>query len=88
MPNHAHLLIAPLVEMKRITGGIKGSTSRAANLILGRTGQPLWQGESFDHWVRGPDEACKIKSYIERNPVKAGLVERPEDWPWSSAARR
>ena len=24
--------------------------------------------------------------YVERNPVRAGLVERAEDWPWSSAA--
>lgn len=88
MLNHVHVLIKPLTEMKRITGGIKGTTSRAANLILHRTGKPFWQGESFDHWARNASEELKIKEYIERNPVKARLAARPEDWRWSSAARR
>jgi type I restriction enzyme R subunit len=47
--------------------------------------QPFWQDESYDHWVRGPEELEKIVSYIEENPVAAGLVERVEDWRWSSA---
>ena len=34
-----------------------------------------------------PGELQKIRAYIERNPVVAGLVARPEDWPWSSASR-
>lgn len=88
MPNHVHLLMKPLTEVKRITGGIKGSTSRAANLVLRRTGERFWQGESFDHWARNAAEEMKIKNYIENNPVKARLVARPEDWPWSSAAGR
>jgi hypothetical protein len=56
--------------------------------LLGRTGEPFWQEESFDHWVRGDEEFNRIAHYIEQNPVKAGLVKRSEDWPWSSAFRR
>jgi REP-associated tyrosine transposase len=87
MANHIHMLIAPKMELARITRGIKGVTSRNANRILGRTGKPFWQDESFDHWVRNPAEEDRIRRYIEWNPVKAGLVAKPEDWPWSSARR-
>ncbi|HKW64566.1 MAG TPA: transposase [Candidatus Acidoferrum sp.] len=88
MPNHVHLLIEPRASLKRITGGIKGVSAYEANRILGRRGKPFWQGESFDHWVRTPGEYEKIRSYIENNPVKAGLSCTPEAWPWSSAAKK
>ena len=65
---------------------LKGVTAREANQILQRTGKPFWQDESFDHWVRSEVEFTEIRKYIEHNPVTAGLVERPEDWAWSSAA--
>ena len=54
--------------------GLKGYTAREANRLLGRTGQPFWQGESYDHWVRDETEFIRIIAYIENNPVKAGLV--------------
>ena len=86
MANHVHVLLAPSAPLEQITQQIKGASAREANLILGRTGEPFWQKESFDHWVRNPGEWQKIRSYIEGNPVAAGLVARPEDWPWSSAS--
>jgi putative transposase len=88
MPNHVHVLLYPAIPMARITGGIKGVSAREANAALGRVGEHFWEDESFDHWVRDEAELIRIRSYIERNPVSAGLVERPEDWPWSSAAKR
>jgi putative transposase len=87
MPNHVHLLIAPNANLGRITNGLKGVTARDANRILKRTGNPFWQGESFDHWVRDAAESQQIIEYIENNPVKANLAKRAEDWLWSSARR-
>lgn len=81
MPNHVHLLINPRTPLKQITAGIKGVSSRSANRVLERIGQPFWQIESFDHWVRNEAEGEKIKRYIENNPVKARLVTQPEKWP-------
>jgi len=85
MANHIHLLLVPRIALARITCGMKGITSRNANRILARTGQPFWQDESFDRWARDSAEEERIRKYIESNPVKAGLVAKPEDWPWSSA---
>jgi REP-associated tyrosine transposase len=86
MTNHVHVLLTPLAPLAQITQRVKGATSRNANRLLGFTGSNFWQDESFDHWVRNPAEWQKIRLYIERNPVAAGLVARPEDWPWSSAS--
>jgi REP-associated tyrosine transposase len=87
MPNHVHLLITPKLPVRQITRGIKGTTGQGANEILGRTGQPFWQDESFDHWVRDEGQFWRLKRYIERNPVKARLITKPEAWRWSSAWR-
>ena len=88
MPNHVHILIEPRTDVTRALKGVKGTAARAANRILGRVGQRFWQEESFDHWVRSSAEFEKIRTYIERNPVAAGLALRPEEWPWSSGSCR
>jgi REP element-mobilizing transposase RayT len=88
MANHVHLLVLPRVSPSRFAQTVKGYTAREANRLLGRTGQPFWQAESYDHWVRDDRELDRIKAYIENNPVKAGLVANAEDYPWSSAARK
>jgi hypothetical protein len=53
--------------------------------MLGLTGLPFWQDESYDRLVRNDTEFARIVDYIERNPVTAGLVATPEEFPWSSA---
>lgn len=78
MPNYVHLLITPHVPVRRITNGLKGSTAREANTILGRSGQHFWQDESFDHWIRDQREFSRVQAYIERNPVSVGLVPGPK----------
>jgi len=87
MPNHVHLLLEPRIELPKIMKVVKGATARAVNKILGRSGKYFWQDESFDHWIRNGAEIERVRNYIERNPVKAGLTRRVEDWEWSSAYR-
>jgi putative transposase len=65
---------------------IKGFTARECNRLLAQAGM-FWQQESYDHVVRDDDELERIIQYVLNNPVKAGLVERPELWRWSSAYR-
>jgi putative transposase len=85
MANHVHVLLLPKVNPSRLLQSLKGFTARQAKRILGRTGESFWQAESYDHWVRDEHEYLHIVRYIENNPVKAGLVDRPEDYHWSSA---
>jgi putative transposase len=85
MANHVHLLMTPYVEVSRLMQSLKRFTAREGNKILGLTGQTFWQDESYDRLVRDGTEFQRITRYIEMNPVKAGLVAQPDDFPWSSA---
>ena len=85
MSNHVHLLLTPAVSLSKLLGSMKTASAIRANALLGRSGQPFWQDESFDHLVRNDDEFRSIMRYIETNPVTAGLVERAEQYRWSSA---
>ncbi|MGD8807561.1 MAG: transposase [Chloroflexota bacterium] len=89
MSNHVHMLFTPVQEdngayygLARIMHSLKGYTAKQANQLMGRAGQ-FWQRESYDHIVRDPDEFLRIRHYILNNPVKAGLVERWLDWPYT-----
>ena len=86
MANHVHALFRPLIKPSEALRIIKGRSAREANLALCRTGQPFWQAESYDHWVRNRDEMTKITRYIENNPVTAGLVARAQSYQSSAWA--
>ena len=85
MPNHVHLLMTPLIAVPKVMQSLKRFTAREGNRILGLTGQPFWQDESYDRLVRDDTEFDRITHYIETNPVKAGLAATPEEFQWSSA---
>jgi len=87
MPNHVHLILWPMPNhtLSEILRSRKRHTARQANIMLARTGETFWQHESYDHWIRNDAEKSSIRSYIRNNPVKAGLCQSAEAWPWSSA---
>jgi putative transposase len=92
MDNHSHVVFTPLqledgtsIALPRIMHSLKGFTAVAANHVLERAG-PFWQHESYDHVVRDEAELNRIRRYVLNNAVKAGLVEKAEDWPWSYAS--
>jgi REP element-mobilizing transposase RayT len=85
MANHVHVLLTPHEPIPRLMQSLKRFTARAGNRILGLTGQSFWQAEGYDRLVRNEEEFERIASYIEMNPVFAGLAATPEAFPWSSA---
>jgi putative transposase len=86
MSNHVHMLFTPHIKVSDLMRSLKRTTAARANQILHRTGQPFWQEESFDRLVRNDKEFRRTLRYIESNPVKAGLVSAPQDYPWSRRA--
>lgn len=89
MPTHAHIIFTPLERedgdyypLQTIMHSLKRHTARQGNKILGREGQ-FWHHESYDHVVRNRAEWERIVRYVLNNPVKAGLVETWQDWPWT-----
>ncbi len=89
MPDHYHLIIAP---PKHATIGstirlINGTFARYWNLMAKRTG-PVFQSRFYDHVIRNELDYLEKAKYIHDNPVRAGLSDDPETYPWSSAAFR
>ena len=81
-----HLSIFPRVPVPAILRWLKSWTARQANQLLGRSGQPFWQDESYDlYWVRNRRQRDRMVRYIEDHPVSAGLVASAEQWGWSGA---
>lgn len=87
MPNHVHAIVRPINAwtLSAITQSWKIKIAREANQILRKTGKRFWQPESFDRVIRDDDEMRRVRKYIRRNPVKARLCAKEEDWKWSSA---
>jgi len=88
MPEHVHLILTPLEDEETWSYGlpailklIKGASARSVNELLGGDG-PVWQEESFDHVLRSQESLEEKLEYIRQNPVRRGLVKRPEDYRW------
>jgi REP element-mobilizing transposase RayT len=86
MPNHVHILIEqfPGTRLQDIVDSWKSYTAKRANAILGRTGE-FWMRGFRDRFIRNERHMETVRAYIRANPVKAGLSQTPESWPWSSA---
>jgi len=84
MPNHFHLLFTPIVTLERAMQFIKGGFSFQAKKRFG-IGREIWQTSFYDHRVRDAEEYERFRKYIHENPVRRGLVEKAEDWPFGSA---
>jgi type I restriction enzyme R subunit len=101
MSSHYHWLLRPRDEWvaglgltakestprQRIMHSINRHSARQCNKLLTHEGA-FWQNETYDHYVRDDGELERIIDYIEMNPVKAGLCERPEEYRFSSAFDR
>ncbi len=85
MPNHIHLIAVPSGR-ESLRAGIAEAHrryTRRVNFHEGWRGH-LWQ-ERFHSFAMDEDWLLACARYVALNPVRAGLVTRPEDWPWSSA---
>jgi len=86
MPDHVHVVVTPLDGrgLASILHSWKSFSAHRINALLARRG-PVWQEESFDHVIRTRDAFRRFVEYVEANPSTAGLCERNEEWPFSSA---
>lgn len=87
MPNHVHVVVETSTGFP--LGGLvrswKAFSAAQINRALGRRGA-FWAPDYFDRYVRDETDLGATISYVENNPVVAGLASTPADWPWSSAS--
>ena len=86
MPNHVHLVLVPPAEnsLERVFRPVHTRFAQRINRLRGWTGH-LWQGRFHSAALDGDHFYAAVR-YVERNPVKAGIITRAEDYRWSSAA--
>jgi putative transposase len=86
MPNHIHLIVLPKSAdgLRLAIGEAHRRYTRHINFRLGWRGH-LWQGR-FASFVLDEPYLLTAARYVELNPVRAGLVNAPSDYRWSSAA--
>ena len=90
MPNHWHLLVraANEEELARFMYELSKAHAMALRRWRGTVGKgAVYQGRYRASAIHNGSYFYRAVRYVERNPVRAGLAERVEDWPWSSAAR-
>mgnify|MGYP001613308637 CR=1 FL=1 len=85
MTNHVHLIVVPdhAQSLARGVGETHQRYTRYINFREGWRGY-LWQGRFASVPLDEPHLIAAMR-YVERNPVEAGVVQRAEDYPWSSA---
>ena len=85
LPDHWHAIIYPPypLSIAQAMSAIKVSSMIALNHGRYEKGE-LWQERYFDRAQRTVKEYAETVEYIHLNPVKRGLVRRPDEWKWSS----
>ena len=88
MTNHVHLLLTPPDEgaVSRLMISLGRRYVQCINRTYKRTGT-LWDGRYKSSLVQAEDYLLLCQRYIELNPVRAGLVAQPEDWPFGGCFR-
>ena len=87
MPNHLHLLLTPGVSttLEKAMQLIKGGSSHEIHQQRGHK-MEIWQ-PGFHEWTVRDSRDCENKrEYIRMNPVRAKLVDQPQEWLYSSAS--
>jgi putative transposase len=89
MPNHIHLVVRPQTDtdLARWTHWVFTSHVRWYHAKHGTTGR-VWQGRYKAFIVQEDHHLLTLMRYVERNALRANLVERAEDWRWGSLAWR
>lgn len=94
MPDHVHLILQPLEKTKdafyslaEVLHSVKSYSANQINRLLRSTGKMpvpprVWLDENFDRIIRNNHEFWEKMNYIRNNPVKSGIIERPENYKW------
>ena len=85
MPDHYHL-VSILAGRNTLPGVMKSLGSYSSREINGRleTSGSIWQKGYYDRSIRKSEDIKEVFDYIHNNPVRKGLVDNPEEWPYSS----
>jgi putative transposase len=85
MPDHVHVLLEGLKDESDFRRCAKMAKQRSGPAYALTSETPLCQKGYYEHVLRDAEDSKEIASYIVANPVRAGLVQSPGDYPFSGS---
>jgi putative transposase len=82
MPDHLHMLVEGTLDVSDCRKFIHRAKQLSAYQYKKPTGQRLWQRYEFERTLRDTEATTTVIRYIVENPVRAGLVKSPGDYPF------
>jgi REP element-mobilizing transposase RayT len=79
LPDHLHILVQAEENPKDLRNFVRAFKSYSTK----ETARKLWQRGFYEHILRKEEKTIEVAEYILNNPVRKGLVEKMEDYPWS-----
>jgi REP element-mobilizing transposase RayT len=85
MPDHVHLFVRGSIDfvLTQWTRMLKRRLSKAISAPA-----PHWRAGFFDHLIRHSESYSEKWEYVRQNPVRAGLVNDADAWPWQGEIAR
>ena len=77
MPDHVHVVFTPYEQFT-----LPSTMHRLKSVSAHRIGGKIWERDYFDRMLRSDEDLRKKCEYVCQNPVRAGLVDHVDDWPW------
>ncbi|MHB8653690.1 MAG: REP-associated tyrosine transposase [Terriglobia bacterium] len=89
MPDHAHFFAAFNPNSPTLSKWMKSwKNTLSKTLRHMKIPAPHWEKDFFDHVMRSAESYEEKWEYVRMNPVRAGLVAHPEDWPYQGEIHR
>ncbi len=87
MPDHIHFLVEALEDRSDFRRFCKLAKQRSGSVHARQLGGPLWQEGYYDRVLRNSEDSIGVARYLLNNPVRAGLVATPIDYPYLGSDR-
>ena len=87
MPDHVHLLARGLADSSEFKPFMRVVRQRTAVAYRKLSGESLWQDGYYERVLRQEDDVPSVIDYLLNNPVRAGLSDAPEQYPYSWSIR-
>ena len=85
MPDHLHLLVEGMSETSDLVAFARVVKQRTSYYCFRATKTPVWQKGYYEHVLRNDESVLAVARYILANPVRAGLVAEPQQYPFSGS---
>ncbi len=82
MPDHLHLVVDGTTDNSDLQEFVKLAKQLSGYHVKQQHGIRLWERGFFDRFIRRSEDLCRRIEYVRQNPVRAGLVMKPEDYPF------